>query len=84
MAITATDIKKLRDMTGAGMMKAIEALESAGGDMDMPSSTCAKKVKPQPLRRVTAKPAPDLSKPTFTAAASRPWSRLTARPTLSP
>lgn len=34
MAITATDIKKLRDMTGAGMMKAKEALESAGGDMD--------------------------------------------------
>jgi elongation factor Ts len=34
MAITAEDIKKLRDETGAGMMKAKEALESAGGDFD--------------------------------------------------
>ncbi len=34
MAITAQDIKKLRDMTGAGMMKAKEALEAASGDMD--------------------------------------------------
>ncbi len=34
MAVTAQDIKKLRDATGAGMMKAKEALESAGGDFD--------------------------------------------------
>jgi len=34
MAISVEDIKKLRDMTGAGMMKAKEALENANGDMD--------------------------------------------------
>ena len=32
MAIAASDIKKLRDETGAGMMKAKEALEASGGD----------------------------------------------------
>jgi elongation factor Ts len=34
MSIAVEDIKKLRDMTGAGMMKAKEALEHAGGDID--------------------------------------------------
>ncbi|HEX3082026.1 MAG TPA: translation elongation factor Ts [Candidatus Saccharimonadia bacterium] len=34
MAISVDDIKKLRDQTGAGMMKAKEALETAGGDFD--------------------------------------------------
>lgn len=34
MAISVEDIKKLRDQTGAGMMKAKEALETSGGDFD--------------------------------------------------
>jgi elongation factor Ts len=34
MAISATDVKKLRDQTGAGMMKAKEALEATNGDFD--------------------------------------------------
>jgi elongation factor Ts len=34
MASSIDDIKKLRDLTGAGMMKAKEALEVSGGDMD--------------------------------------------------
>jgi elongation factor Ts len=34
MAILVEDIKKLRDMTGAGMMKAKEALTASDGDMD--------------------------------------------------
>jgi elongation factor Ts len=34
MAIDIEDMKKLRDQTGAGMMKAKEALEAAGGDFD--------------------------------------------------
>lgn len=34
MAISVEDIKKLRDSTGAGMMKAKEALEASDGDMD--------------------------------------------------
>jgi elongation factor Ts len=34
MAVSIDDIKKLRDTTGAGMMKAKEALEAADGDME--------------------------------------------------
>jgi elongation factor Ts len=34
MAISVEDIKKLREQTGAGMMKAKEALEAAAGDFD--------------------------------------------------
>ncbi len=34
MAITATDVKKLRDLTGAGMMDAKKALTEAEGDFD--------------------------------------------------
>ena len=34
MAVAAADVKKLRDATGAGMMKAKEALEEAKGDME--------------------------------------------------
>lgn len=34
MAITAADVKKLRDMTGVGMMDAKRALDESGGDID--------------------------------------------------
>ena len=34
MAITAADVKKLRDLTAAGMMDAKKALEEAAGDFD--------------------------------------------------
>lgn len=34
MPISVEDIKKLRDQTGAGMMKAKEALETSGGNFD--------------------------------------------------
>src|SRR5438105_8119109 len=34
MAISATDVKKLRDQTGAGMMDCKGALEEAGGNFD--------------------------------------------------
>ena len=32
MSISASDVKKLRDMTGAGMMDAKEALKETNGD----------------------------------------------------
>ena len=35
MAITAADVKKLRDLTGAGMMDCKKALEETDGDFDM-------------------------------------------------
>ena len=34
MAITAQDVKKLRTMTGAGMMDCKKALAEAEGDLD--------------------------------------------------
>jgi len=34
MAVTAKDIQKLRDLTGAGMMDCKKALDDAGGDID--------------------------------------------------
>ena len=34
MAVSAADVKKLRDMTGAGMMDCKKALEEADGDFD--------------------------------------------------
>jgi elongation factor Ts len=34
MAIRAADVKKLRDMTGAGMMDCKKALAEAEGDVD--------------------------------------------------
>ena len=34
MAVSAADVKKLRDLTGAGMMDCKRALEEADGDMD--------------------------------------------------
>ena len=34
MSISATDVKKLRDMTGAGMMDAKKALSESNGDFD--------------------------------------------------
>ena len=34
MAITAAQVKELRDMTGAGMMECKKALTEADGDMD--------------------------------------------------
>ncbi len=37
MAISAADVKKLREITGAGMMDCKKALEEAGGDFDKAS-----------------------------------------------
>ena len=34
MAISATDVKNLRELTGAGMMECKKALEETGGDFD--------------------------------------------------
>jgi len=41
--ISATDINKLRQMTGAGMMDCKKALEEAGGDYDAAVDTLRKK-----------------------------------------
>ena len=43
MSISAADVKKLRDMTGAGMMDAKKALSESNGDFDMLLSILEKK-----------------------------------------
>ena len=44
MAISASDVKKLRDMTGAGMMDAKKALSESDGILIKQWSFCEKKV----------------------------------------
>jgi|SRR6185295_10670256 len=43
MAITAADVKKLRDQTGAGMMDCKSALEEANGNFDEATTVLRKK-----------------------------------------
>src|SRR6476620_7360129 len=43
MAISATDVKKLRDQTGAGMMDCKSALEEANGNFDEATTLLRKK-----------------------------------------
>ena len=43
MSISAGDVKKLRDMTGAGMMDAKKALSENDGDLTKLLSICVKK-----------------------------------------
>jgi len=43
MAISATDVKKLREQTGSGMMDCKKALEEAGGDFEAAKDVLRKK-----------------------------------------
>ena len=43
MAITAAEVNKLRQMTGAGMMDCKKALEEANGDYEKASEIIRKK-----------------------------------------
>src|SRR5580765_6402379 len=43
MAISAADVKKLRDQTGAGMMDCKAALEEANGDFDEATTVLRKR-----------------------------------------
>ena len=45
MSISAADVKKLRDMTGAGMMDCKKALAEAEGDFDSAVEVLRKKAK---------------------------------------
>jgi elongation factor Ts len=46
--ITAADVGKLRDMTGAGMMDCKKALVEAKGNLDGAVSVCARKGRRPP------------------------------------
>ena len=43
MSISAADVKKLREMTGAGMMDCKKALSEANGDFDLAVEVLRKK-----------------------------------------
>ena len=52
MAYTATDVKNLRERTGAGMMDCKKALDESGGDMEaaVSSSAFLQSIMPAPVR----------------------------------
>ena len=49
--LSAADVKKLRDMTGAGMMDCKNALEEASGDFDKAVEVLRKKGQKLSLKR---------------------------------
>ena len=55
MAVSAADVKQLRDKTGAGMMDCKRALEESGGDIDQAISYQGQALKNMPDRK---KPPP--------------------------
>ena len=79
MAITAADVKKLRDLTGAGMMDCKKALEAATATSTRPSRSCASRARKAGKRGAERRPATAWSPPPAT-----PCSSSTARPTSSP
>ena len=50
MAFTASDVKKLREMTGVGMMDCKKALVETNGDIDAAIAFLREKVLRQQLR----------------------------------
>ena len=69
--ITAADVKKLRDLTGAGMMDGKKALEEADGDFDKAVEILRIKgaAKAAEARRRARAPPPAWSPPP-----AAPWS----------
>lgn len=51
MAISAQQVKELRDRTGAGMMDCKKALEEANGDMELAIEILRKKVLQKQQRK---------------------------------
>ncbi len=56
VAISAADVNKLRQITGAGMMDCKNALTEAVAILTKPSRSCVKKAKKWPTNAATAKP----------------------------
>ena len=56
MAISASDVKKLREMTNVGMMDCKKALMACDGDMDAAIDYIVRRAWQRPLRRLTALP----------------------------
>src|SRR5262245_50169942 len=52
MAISASDVKELRELTGAGMLECKKALEEAAGDKDKAAKALKEKGHAQALKRM--------------------------------
>lgn len=52
MSVSAADVKKLREMTGAGIKKVKDALESAGGDFDKAAKILREQGEAKAAKRV--------------------------------
>jgi len=63
MAITASDVNKLRQQTGAGMMDCKNALTEANGDFEMAVDILRKKDKKSRQNAVITMQEKDLSLP---------------------
>ena len=81
MAFTAADVKKLRELTGAGMMDCKKALDEADGDFDKAVEIL--RVKGAGQGRQARRRARGVRRPGRARPAAR-WSSSSARPTSSP
>ena len=86
MSIPASQVKELRDRTGAGMMDCKKALEEAGGDLDKAVELLRVRLgdKVAQGRRPRGHRGHRRSPTSTPAARSACWSRSTATPTSSP
>ena len=73
MPITAEDVRRLREETGAGMLDCKKALEDATGDFGKAKDILNEKGSPPPSSAPTARPpkAPSTPTSTTTAASAR-------------
>ena len=55
MSISASQVKELRELTGAGMMDCKAALTETGGDMEAAVDWLPRRVSPRPTRRRAAR-----------------------------
>src|SRR5690625_7643273 len=77
---TATEIKQLRDSTGAGMMDAKKALTEADGDFD----AALEVLRVKGAAKAAKRGAERTGTTAWWRAQETPWCRCTARPTSSP
>ena len=64
MAVTAEQVKALREKTGAGIMDCKQALSEANGDFDKRLRFCARRASLRRRRRAAGRRKKDSSTPT--------------------
>jgi hypothetical protein len=85
MAISANDVKTLRERTGAGMMDCKHALQESNGDMEKAIDWLRKKGLQKVEKKAGRETREESSSTIFIrAAVSAFWLKSTAKPILSP